>query len=976
MITPRMLYEATGDGLDILLYYFPQAREVAGTKNKFKARESEDDASAMLRKGKNGVWKFIDFGDDAREHDPIEVCMEVDGLRFSEAIIKLAGIFNVTDELDKSVNCPEFSERAANQDELEGKRYYELSQDFTAEHLAVMGPRVKAEHMKALHWYLAKWVSLPVKNRVLKKKHSTDTYPIFMRECLVEKGKDGKPDVIFYKIYEPLNPKKEFRFSYTPPGVKPKDYINGLSELRQRWTDYNASERKLWESDPANEDKPYREKKLPEAFICSGERDAICVRSLGYFPIWFNSETYKLSDDEYREIMKYVEVLYNIPDIDATGRAKGTELALRFLDVHTVWLPEWIGQYRDRRGKPRKDFRDWIELRHEYKDFKNLTAVALPAKFWTEKVNGKTGAKEYTVDSVCLLYFLRLNGFHKLHDRMAGTSQYVRIVGNVVTEVKTSEIRDFIHQWAEENFLPRELRNVLMTTTRLSDLVLDNMGKVELDFTNYTAKSQIFFFEGSSMEVTGSGIREHRGTSTDLNHYVWSKNVLPHRVKLLPPLFSITREETLNGPRFDIKVESRGSKVFDYIINSSRIYWREELEKGLENLSDDEAAEYRREHKFDIEGPNLDAEQIAEQKQNLINKIFSIGYTLHRFKSPSRAWAPYAMDNKIDDEGECNGRSGKSLIFALIKTFLNSVKLSGRNPKLMDNNHWNEQVTRHTDLLFIDDCDRYLNIGLFYDLITSEMTVNPKYSQSYNIPFQESPKLAFSTNYVPYNFDPSTDARLLYMVFGDYYHIQTETNDYLESRGVRDDFGKDLFGQDYTDEEWNQDINFFLQCTQFYLSLASESIKLLPPMGNIVKRKWKADMGANFEDWANFYFSETSGNINKEIVREDAFLAYKMFAGVNKITMQKFTKSLKAFVALCPYVEDLNPLEMCNAKGRRIVRKVEGIAKDMIYLRGVGAEVKQEDEPPLWEDLKPKSAPEARERPLWEEDDDDGPAPY
>ena len=157
---------------------------------------------------------------------------------------------------------------------------------------------------------------------------------------------------------------------------------------------------------------------------------------------------------------------------------------------------------------------------------------------------------------------------------------------------------------------------------------------------------------------------------------------------------------------------------------------------------------------------------------------------------------------------------------------------------------------------------------------------------------------------------------------------------------MRDDLGKDLFGQDYTDEEWNQDINFFLQCTLFYLSLASESIKLLPPMGNIVKRKWKADMGANFEDWANFYFSESSGNINKEIVREDAFLAYKMFAGVNKITMQKFTKSLKAFVALCPYVEDLNPLEMCNAKGRRIVRKVDGVAKDMIYLRGVGAEVK------------------------------------
>ena len=102
----------------------------------------------------------------------------------------------------------------------------------------------------------------------------------------------------------------------------------------------NDREEAEWARDPVNEGKPYKEKKLPEAFICSGERDAICVKSLGYHPIWFNSETYKLSDHEHREIMKYVEVLYNIPDIDATGKAKGTALALRFLDIHTVWLPD------------------------------------------------------------------------------------------------------------------------------------------------------------------------------------------------------------------------------------------------------------------------------------------------------------------------------------------------------------------------------------------------------------------------------------------------------------------------------------------------------------------------------------------------------------------------------------------------------------------------------------------------------------
>lgn len=102
------------------------------------------------------------------------------------------------------------------------------------------------------------------------------------------------PEVKFYKIYEPLNPDKQWRFSYTPEGVKPKDYINGLSELKALYREFNSREEAAFKKNPANAEKPYKEQKLQEAFICSGERDALCVKSLGFSPIWFNSETYKL----------------------------------------------------------------------------------------------------------------------------------------------------------------------------------------------------------------------------------------------------------------------------------------------------------------------------------------------------------------------------------------------------------------------------------------------------------------------------------------------------------------------------------------------------------------------------------------------------------------------------------------------------------------------------------------------------------
>lgn len=46
--------------------------------------------------------------------------------------------------------------------------------------------------------------------------------------------------------------------------------------------------------------------------------------------------------------------------------------------------------------------------------------------------------------------------------------------------------------------------------------------------------------------------------------------------------------------------------------------------------------------------------------------------------------------------------------------------------------------------------------------------------------------------------------------------------------------------------------------------------------------------------------------------------------------MQRFTKALKGFANLCPYIEVLNPEELLNASGR-LLRKVEGQTKEMIF---------------------------------------------
>ena len=389
MIKAEDIYKVTNNGLDIILHYYPQARDCVGTNRHFKRRPSEDDASACIKlfgkEGSQQVYKVTDFGDTGTAQSPIDICMYEEGLRFNEAILKLASMYNVTDELNRSVNKPDIRKVPANQDQKDGTKIFELADHLTPEQLRILGPRVTQENAEALHWYSAQYIGY-VKNREVTYKYATTTYPIFMRECLVKPAEGDAPEVKFYKIYEPLNPDKQWRFSYTPEGVKPKDYINGLSELKALYREFNSREEAAFKKNPANAEKPYKEQKLQEAFICSGERDALCVKSLGFPPIWFNSETYKLSEQDYKEIMKYVEVLYNIPDIDTTGRVKGTELALRFIDIHTIWLPAWLTTYRDQRGKPRKDFRDFMELRSKSEDFRNLMTLAMPAKFWYSRL--------------------------------------------------------------------------------------------------------------------------------------------------------------------------------------------------------------------------------------------------------------------------------------------------------------------------------------------------------------------------------------------------------------------------------------------------------------------------------------------------------------------------------------------------------------------------------------------------------------
>ena len=112
MITVEQLYNATDGGLRIILDLYPQARDCVGTTKHFRVR-NEKTPSACIKQY-DGVWKVTDFGGDGRAESPIDLYMKEMGIeRFPDAILQLAAKYDVTDELNRSVNKPDIRERQA-----------------------------------------------------------------------------------------------------------------------------------------------------------------------------------------------------------------------------------------------------------------------------------------------------------------------------------------------------------------------------------------------------------------------------------------------------------------------------------------------------------------------------------------------------------------------------------------------------------------------------------------------------------------------------------------------------------------------------------------------------------------------------------------------------------------------------------------------------------------------------------------------
>ena len=125
------IYAATNDGLDIILYYYPQAYGCDRPNRYFKIRSDEKHASACMKKIK-GVWRVTDFGDTSRAMAPVNVCMKEEGKEFREALLTLAQRYGVNETINANINKPVIEQRDATPEEKEGSFDFKLREKMTA----------------------------------------------------------------------------------------------------------------------------------------------------------------------------------------------------------------------------------------------------------------------------------------------------------------------------------------------------------------------------------------------------------------------------------------------------------------------------------------------------------------------------------------------------------------------------------------------------------------------------------------------------------------------------------------------------------------------------------------------------------------------------------------------------------------------------------------------------------------------------
>jgi hypothetical protein len=391
---------------------------------------------------------------------------------------------------------------------------------------------------------------------------------------------------------------------------------------------------------------------------------------------------------------------------------------------------------------------------------------------------------------------------------------------------------------------------------KIKDFVLRYLeSKIEMDVYNFCAKSTYLFTE---------------------NHLNMLESI---DMKMLQDTKNTSYIPYQNGV---VKVTKKGIELLSYIDIDGYIWENQIINRNYSKIA--------------IHDNNFKdfVSKVSNQEQNRIDAMeTTIGYLLHTFKDKTDQKAIIFNDQEIDDNP--NGGSGKSLMLTAIGNIRKIIKIDGKafNPNKSEFVY--QRVTLDSQVLAFDDVKKHFDFEQLFSIVSEGITVNRKNKDEIFIPFERSPKIVITTNYVIAGAGGSHDRRRHEVEFYQYFNSQ---------RNPQTEYGKLLFDE-WTKDEWCLFDNYMISNIQKFFA-----------EGLLKAKSINADAKRLIQSTCKeFYDFAIEGNLSMTC------------RNYNKHTIETFQSDTNGFKDLDSRIFLKWVAEWCNYKGYTLTKNKDHIGR-------------------------------------------------
>ena len=303
--------------------------------------------------------------------------------------------------------------------------------------------------------------------------------------------------------------------------------------------------------------------------------------------------------------------------------------------------------------------------------------------------------------------------------------------------------------------------------TNIKDFVLNYVVEIDMKVYNFFAKSTAKFTENYLNQLATKELSMVRDTPDE--SYLFFRNNI-------------------------IKVTKESIEFIDYI-NIGGFVWQRNIIPHDFNIIKEKSD-------FEIFINNITNN---EQKRKEILEC-SIGYLLTTYKKQDEGIAIILYDETLNDNP--SGRTGKTLIAKAVSELRKLTTLNGKEFNNKGDFPY-DVVSLDDNIICFDDMERTFKYESMFSITTGNLTLKKKFQQPIIIPFEKSPKLLFTSNYILSGVGDSHDDRKLEIEL--YRH-------YTKNYKPINEFGKLFFSKDWTKNEWNSFFNYMISNIQKYLN--------------------------------------------------------------------------------------------------------------------------------------------------------------